>query len=139
MAYKKEVGRQLRWRSSRYNYVGFKNVVAQLKICNPGLNVSGICPNKLVVGNSIRDPQKSYSALKISPMLENFECDDYSFEEDPNFPWFSDWDAASSDGDGGETVGMEGSGGQDVKNVETAEDANEGADDAANECGPPVA
>lgn len=85
--------------------MGFKNAVAQLKIRNPGLDVSGICPNKLADGQVIRDPKKSDPTPKILPMPPNFECEDYSSEEDPDFPWFSDVDAASSGsdapGDGG--------------------------------------
>lgn len=49
-SYKAKIGGLIRLRSSRYNYVGFHNAVAQLLVRHLGLDVTGIYPNKLVDG-----------------------------------------------------------------------------------------
>lgn len=78
---------QLKWRASLYNYLGFKNAIAQLKLRIPGLDASGICPNKIVDGRTIRDPLTTDPALKIPLMLEKFGEKGYESDGEPDFPW----------------------------------------------------
>lgn len=133
-AYKASVGRLLRWRSSRFNYVCFKNAVMQLKICHPGLDVSRICPNKHVDGKIIRDTVDADPSPNIPPMPSNFRLEGYLSKGDPEFPCYQDDGvpiSSESSGSGENAEGVEGSG-------EAAEDAEGIEDVAAEEIDPPI-
>jgi len=82
--------RQVKWRGSRYNYAGFKNAIAQLRLRNPNLDVTGICPNKVVEGRLIRDPINTDAIANIPRMPSKYDLEGYKSDGDEDFPWFPD-------------------------------------------------
>ena len=130
--------RQIKWRGSRYNYLGFKNAIQQLRLRNPNLDISGICLNKIVEGRLIQDPTDSDPTVKIPRMSENYALKDYESKGDEDFPWFKDC-VVPLPGDGDQGAANAVVPGDEDGNAHTTEGGDNAADravetdDAANE------
>ena len=86
-----EQARRHRWENTRVGYSNFKNAVKQLRLVNPNLDTTGICPNKFVFGgNVIRDWNEETDPpdSPFADMPEDYGTIGYQSEGDADFPYY---------------------------------------------------
>lgn len=82
------------WSYTRFDYRCFKNSVKQLRLRNTHLDTYGVCPNKFVFGDTIRDYNSEIDPPEepFPPMPDNYGVHGYLSERDDEFPWYRDCD-----------------------------------------------
>lgn len=137
-AFKEMALKQVKWRASRYNYIGFKNAIKQLRLSNPNLDTTRVYPNKVVAGRVIRDPEDDDPAVKIGKMPKNFGEKGYESGGDDDFPWFPNEVVPLPGGDNSGTENAPSSGevaAQGVTEKEPTTENNAADDNSANAAG----